>query len=208
MTDLTRRSASELASALAAGEDHVRRADPGLPRPHRRRGRRLRARGTRLPARRRRRSAGAGPRLRRPPRSAHPASHLDGVPIAVKDIVATRGVPTTARLRHPRGLAPAVRRTVTERLRAAGVVVPRQDQHGRVRDGLLHRAQRVRPDLQPVGPHPHPGRQRRRLGAAVAAYEAPLAIGTDTGGSIRQPAGRHRHGRRQADLRRRLPLRA
>ena len=79
--------------------------------------------------------------------------------------------------------------TVTERLRDAGRRDPRQDQHGRVRDGLVHRELGLRPHAQPVGPRPHP---RRLVGwisaAAVAAFQAPLAIGTDTGGSIRQPA--------------------
>ena len=64
MSDLTRRTAAELADALAAGETTLGRADPGPPGPDRR-GRRRRAR---LPARRRRGCAGRGPGLRRAPR--------------------------------------------------------------------------------------------------------------------------------------------
>ena len=64
----------------------------------------------------------------------------------------------------------------------------RQDQHGRVRDGIVHGVLRLRPDEQPVGPRAGsraaPAAARPR---PSAAYEAPLAIGTDTGGSIRQP---------------------
>jgi hypothetical protein len=92
------------------------------------------------------------------------------------------------RLADPRGLAAPVRRHRGRAAAEAGVVDPRQDQHGRVRDGLLHRALRLRPDPQPVGPRRIPGGSGGGSAAAVAAFEAPLAIGTDTGGSIRQPA--------------------
>ena len=112
------------------------------------------------------------------------------------------------RLEDPRGLDPAVRR---HRRRAAArrrPADPGQDQHGRVRDGLLHRALRLRPDAQPVGPRPDPrrlgwwlGRRRRRLrGPAGDRHRHRW---------LHPPAGcRHRHGRREADVRRRLPLRA
>ena len=52
-----------------------------------------------------------------------------------------------------------------------------------------------------------PGGSSGGSSAAVAAFEAPLGIGTDTGGSIRQPAAVTGTGRAQADLRRRLPVR-
>ena len=110
------------------------------------------------------------------------------MPVAVKDVIATQGVPTTAGSKILEGWRPPYDATIVERLREAGTGDARQDQHGRVRDGLVHRVLGLRPDQQPVGPGPHPGRLRRRQSAAsLAAYEAPLAIGTDTGGSIRQP---------------------
>ena len=118
-----------------------RRGRPGAPRPHRRR-RRARAR---LPARRRRGRARGGRRRRRGPRAAGATlSPLAGVPLALKDVLTQRGIPTTCGSRILEGWRPPYDATVTARLKAAGVVHPRQDQHGRVRDGLLHRALGVR----------------------------------------------------------------
>ena len=112
-------------------------------------------------------------RSRRPPPSTRSAPRgeqlgpLAGVPLALKDVLTTQGVPDHLRLEDPRGLGPAVRRDGDARgCEAAGVVDPRQDQHGRVRDGLLDRELRVRPDPQPVGP-------RRASPAAPAAARPP-----------------------------------
>ena len=92
------------------------------------------------------------------------------------------------RLADPRGLGAAVRRDGRRPAAGGRPADPRQDQHGRVRDGLLDRA--LAPTARPTtrgtstGSPAAPAAGRR---AAVAAFEAPLAIGTDTGGSIRQP---------------------
>ncbi len=69
---------------------------------------------------------------------------LAGVPLAVKDVVVTRGLPTTAGSKILEGWVPPYDATLVSRIKAAAAADPRQDQHGRVRDGLLDRALRVR----------------------------------------------------------------
>jgi hypothetical protein len=105
------------------------------------------------------------------------------------------------------GWRPAVRRHGHPRLIGRRHRHPRQDQHGRVRDGLLDRELGVRPDAQPVGPRPDP----RRLGGGSAArsprsrrrWRSAPTPAARSASPPRSPARR-----RQADLRRRLPLRA
>ena len=111
------------------------------------------------------------------------------------------------RVADPRGLGAAVRRHGGGPREGGRPADPRQDQHGRVRDGLLDRALGVRHDAQPVGPRPDPRRVRRRLGRSGGVVR-----GADRARHrhrwVDPPARRgHRHGRCEADLRRRLPLR-
>ncbi len=111
------------------------------------------------------------------------------MPIALKDNLCTRGVPTTCASQILEDFVPPYDATVVERLRAAGAVLARQDEHGRVRDGLVDRELGVRPDAQPVGPRRAcPAARRGGSAAAVAARLGAAALGSDTGGSIRQPA--------------------
>ena len=88
---------------------------------------------------------------------------LAGVPLALKDIFTTEGIPTTVGSKILEGWIPPYDATVTKQAEGRRRRHPRQDQHGRVRHGVLHREQRLRPDRQPVGPHPDPRRLRRRL---------------------------------------------
>ena len=99
------------------------------------------------------------------------------------------GVPTTCGSKILEGWRPPYDSTVVRKLREADVVIRRQDEHGRVRDGLVDRELRLR--RRPTTRGTSTGSPAVRRAGRVPrspAFEAPLAIGTDTGGSIRQPA--------------------
>ena len=87
----------------------------------------------------------------------------DGVPIALKDVISTKGVETTAGSKILDGYVPVFDATVAARCKAAGPAAARQDEHGRVRDGLVDRELRLRAVAQPVGSDP---RARRLVAAA------------------------------------------
>ncbi|MEV0393071.1 Asp-tRNA(Asn)/Glu-tRNA(Gln) amidotransferase subunit GatA [Polymorphospora rubra] len=112
---------------------------------------------------------------------------LAGVPVAVKDVLTTRGVPTTAGSRILEGWRPPYDSTIVERLRAAGTVMLGKTNMDEFAMGSSTEYSAYGPTFNPWDLSRIPGGSGGGSAAAIAAYEAPLAIGTDTGGSIRQP---------------------
>ena len=181
MSDLTAMTGAELGAAIASGETSaVEVTQAHLDR--------IAAVDDRLHAYLHVDTEGALAAARAVDADPGPKGPLAGVPLALKDVIVTRGVPTTVGSKILEGWRPPYDATVTEKLKAAGVVILGKTNMDEFAMGSSTENSAYGPTRNPWNLDRIPGGSSGGSSAAVAGFTAPLGIGTDTGGSIRQPA--------------------
>jgi aspartyl-tRNA(Asn)/glutamyl-tRNA(Gln) amidotransferase subunit A len=184
VADLTRRTAADLAAAIASGEvsalevaqahlDRIAKVDDKVNAfLH------IDAEGALAAARAVDEKRARGEKL----------GALAGVPLALKDVFTTHGIPTTCGSKILEGWLPPYDATVTRRLREADVVILGKTNMDEFAMGSSTENSAYGPTHNPWDLDRIPGGSGGGSSASLASFQAPLAIGTDTGGSIRQPA--------------------